>query len=156
VQRLEVALEPLLLITIVLTKPRQPIGGVKIEVVPYLVFVEGCVPNDVDLPDFRAVAFLDVDLDTHRVVRSILDGRIDLHAVLAAIVILLPHEHRDIVECRAIERPSLRETDATERLHEILCLDVLVAFDFEALDRWPLFHRNDQCVAIPAHLDVVE
>ena len=49
-----------------------------------------------------------------------------------------------------------READVAQRLLQVLGLDVLVAGDLEALDRWPLEHRDDQRAAVAAQLDVAE
>ncbi len=121
-----------------------------------VVVAERFVADDVDLPDLRALALDDVDRDLDPVAGHFLDLGVDLHAVLAARVVLVGQEALDLVQRRLVVGLAARESDVAQRLLEVLGLDVLVAGDREALDRRPLEHGHDQRAAVAADLDVAE
>ena len=112
-QYFEVALERFFRITIILTNPGQPVSRVQRKVGANVVFFESVVADNVDLSYLRAIALFDVDLDTNRIVRSILNISLDINGVLAAIIVLLAQEHLDVVENRSIERTTSGKPNTT-------------------------------------------
>ena len=155
-QFFEIALQRLARVPIVLPVPGEPVRRLELEVLEDVFFGVGLVAHHVDLADAGALAFLDVDFHPHAVVGHFLDLRIDAHGVLAAAEILVGEELLDVLEHRAIEGLARGEPYVTQALGEILGLDVLVALEFEALDRRPFEHGDDQRAALPAQLHVAE
>ena len=76
--------------------------------------------------------------------------------VLAAVVVLARQLVLDFGELERIERLALGETDALEALEQILVLEILVAAQRDLGDLRTLLHRDDEDVALPRQLHVVE
>ncbi len=153
---LEVALQGLARIAVVLLVPGQPVRRLQLQGVENFFLFVLRVADQVDLADFGALAFLDLDFDLDPVAGFLVDLRIDAHAVLAAAEVLVGEVLGHVLEHRAVEGLAGGEADVAQRFLQVLGLDVLVAGDLEALDRGPLEHYDDQRVAFAAHLHVAE
>jgi hypothetical protein len=155
-QFLEVSLQGLARIAIILAVPREPVRRLELEVLEDLVLGESLVADHIDLADLRALAFLDIDVDAHTVVRQFIDPGIDPHGVLASAEVLVGEVLLDLIQHGAIEVLAVRETDIAQALAEIFGLDVFVALDLEAVDGRTLEHSDHQRTAIPAQFDIAE
>ena len=71
-------------------------------------------------------------------------------------MVLLSQRHLDVIQNGLVKRSAFGQTDVTHGCHQILGLDVFVAFDFKALNRWPLVHSDNQRVTITPKFDIVE
>ena len=124
--------------------PRQPVRRLELEVLEDFFFGVRLVADQIDLADSRALAFFDVDLHAHTVIRQLFDFGRDTHGVFATAEILIGEVLLDVLEHRTIEGLARGKTHVAQTLGQILGLDVLVTLELEALDRRTLEHSHDQ------------
>src|SRR6516162_1026477 len=153
---LQIALQRLARVAVVLLVPGEPVGRLQLEGVENGLLRELGGADDLYLADLGTRAFLDVDLDLDAVTGLLLDGRVDLHPVLAAGEVLIGEVLRHVLEYRAVEGLAGRKSDTTQRFLQVLGLDVLVTGDLEALDGGALEHHDDERVAVAPQLHVAE
>ena len=88
-----------------------------------LLVAETLVAHHVDLPDARALAFVDVHVDVDQVSGLILHPHIDAHVVAAAREVLVDEVLAHVLEHVAVEDLAAGETDVAQRFRQVLGLD---------------------------------
>ncbi|MNG95711.1 hypothetical protein D3C79_547540 [compost metagenome] len=101
-------------------------------------------------------AFVDLDLQADAVARLRHDFSVDLCRVTALGNVLTLQFVTHTFKGSALEDFAFGQAGLFQTLHQVFSADGLVTFDLDAGHRRTLDHGNDQDVAVPAQLDVLE
>ena len=95
-------------------------------------------------------------MNVNQVSGLLLHLHVHLHVIAAAREVLIDEELPRVLEHVAVENLAAGEAHVAQRLHEVFCLDLLVARKIEGADGGPFLHHYHQGRFISAKLDVTK
>ena len=137
-------------------QPGEEGPGRGIEEIEEIVLVEGPVADDVDMPDPRHLALVDIEVNAHPMALERRHRRLDLGGVAPLREVGLADLPLRPVQDRGIEDAADREPHPAERFEQILGLELVVAGKVDVRDGGPLLHDHDHRAAVALDPHVVE
>ena len=155
-QTLQVPCHLLLRVAIRAREPGEHRPGRRFEEVEKILLLERLVADEVDTPDARHLALVDIEVDAHPMALERRHRRLDLGRIAALSEVGLAELLHRPVHDRGVVRAADREPRPGERLEQILGLELLVAGEVDGRDGRTLHHHHHQGAAVALDPHIVE